>query len=282
MKVNLIFNSLILCLLLTYQCVANGATYGVVGDVGFVGREAEDLRRSLQRSKVRSMILPGDNLYDTEAETYASVWSPWRKLGFEFPIVAIGNHHSSYEEEVAYFGIPGEVYAKREGESLFVVLNSDHDETGPTQAAWLRAQLEAANSRFLFVVFHHPPVSILHGWQERARFQLSIRPVLQEFRDKITALLVGHDHLAGLFEIDGLPMVLSGAGIEAFDSRRVEEHQDGRKVVTRWTYNASRTWARLDIGEKEVWVNFVDIPRDKVSCSALISARPIQLRANCD
>ena len=261
------------------------ATYGIVGDSGWPSRETANVRRSLLRSRVHRLIMPGDNLYFPLVTTYEDAWGPWRSQGFEFPIVALGNHVLTYEAEMTYFGMPSEYFTHIEGSSLFIVLNSDNESTVEEQARFLRNALEASLSQFVFVVFHHPPVTISrrHDWREKEHFHNVIRPIVERYRDKVTAIIVGHDHVAGLYELNGIPMIVSGASVEALPTGTARLRQGSVKVETRWVYQGKPSWARMDVvpGQNEVWINFLEIGRERVMCSALISSRPSRLRSNC-
>lgn len=188
--------------------------FGVIGDAGRETKGSASVRESLEAAQIRTLVLPGDNLYLTQKDTYESVWNPWRDRGFLFDVVAIGNHHLSYDAERKYFGMPAEYYVKVYGDTVrFLVLNSDNVKTGVEQAEWLDAQLEATSEPFIFPVFHHPSYSVssFHKPAERAAFHAAVRPVIAKHRAKITALLLGHDHLATLLHFDDLPAIVSGA-----------------------------------------------------------------------
>ena len=261
------------------------ATYGLLGDSGWPSRDTVNVRRSLLRSRVQRLIMPGDNLYFPLVTTYESAWGPWRDQGFEFPIVALGNHFLSYEAEMTYFGMPAEYYSHVEGSSLFIVLNSDNETTIEQQARFLRAELDASLSQFVFIVYHHPPVTISrrHDWREKEEFHNVIRPIIERYRDKVTAIIVGHDHVAGVYELNGIPMIVSGGAVEALPTGTARLRQGSVKVETRWVYQGKPTWTRMDVvpDQNEVWINFLEIGRERVTCSALITTRPVRLRSNC-
>ena len=212
----------LLCLaiaLTTLPTVASEQTFGIIGDAGRATANAKSVRESLARAGVLELILPGDNLY---SGTYQSVWQSWRNLNFQFPVVAIGNHNDGYPSEMSYFGMPAEYYSKVIDGVHFLVLNSDNNQSGRTQAAWLDGQLENATENLIFLVYHHPSykISSVHTWTEKKEFQLAIRPIIWKHRHKLTALIVGHDHLASVLHFNDLPVILSGAVQEDRQSRR--------------------------------------------------------------
>lgn len=251
--------------------LAQAGSFAIVGDAGRWNSTTRGTRDSIARAGVTQLILPGDNLYDAELK-YADAWNPWLEAGLTFDVVAIGNHRRTTREEVAYFNMPGEYYAKRFGAVRFFVLNSDNDWTARTQASWLDGQLAAASaSDFNFVVFHHPPATISgeHRWEERPRFQTALLPVLDRHAAKIRALLVGHDHFASLVDFGGMPMVVSGAGWEAREAEPVDSNQRGRRVRTEWLYDRGPYWTRLDVNEstREVWIHFIRTDTNVLKCS---------------
>jgi|GEM_PF-1232910 len=264
--------------------VAEG--YAVIGDAGVWNENTRAVRDSIQRSGIRRLIMPGDNLYNP-LSTYDREWLPWKKAGFLFEAVAIGNHHLGYDREAAYFEMPGQVYAQvLPGVARFLVLNSDSRDSVEQQADWLQEQLEQATEPAVFAIFHHPPVSLtsMHEWKEREDFHKRIRPLLFENRDRLTGLLVGHDHLAGLYDVDGLPVILSGATHELRGVERAKEKQAGFTVKTQWVFDGKPTWVRLKrVVSGNSWLaEFVRAADDQVSCSVtLVSGRPGVPSAGC-
>ncbi len=254
--------------------------FAVIGDAGVWNDNTRSVRDSIQRAGIRRLVMPGDNIYNPFSN-YDREWSPWKTAGFVFEAVAIGNHHLGYDREVAYFDMPGQVYAQvMPGAARFLILNSDSRDSVEQQASWLREQLKTAQEPAVFAIFHHPPVSLtgMHGWKEREEFQNAIRPLLFENRDRITGVLVGHDHLAGLYDIDGLPVILSGATHELRGVERAKEKQAGYTVKTQWVFDGKPTWVRLkrESGSSSLWqADFVRAADDRVSCSVtLVGGRP--------
>ncbi len=258
-------------------------TYGFIADGGTWNGTASQVVTSLGKSNVHDLILAGDNLYDA-AKSYEDVWAHWKTDGFRFPLVAIGNHNIGYAEEMKYFEMPSEYYAKSLGEARFIVLNSDNVQTAQAQSAFLKKELETAQEQYVFIIYHHSTFTItdFHQWKEKEAFQSAIRPLLKKYTKRITALLVGHDHIAALEDINGLPMVVSGAVFEERDGKNVDyTDSDGFHVKTRWAFRGSPHWARLDVSASEVWLNFVRADNETVACSARLSPRPMLLKDNC-
>jgi len=260
--------------------------FAVIGDAGVWNDNTRSVRDSILRSGIRRLVMPGDNIYNPFS-TYDREWSPWKTAGFLFEAVAIGNHNLGYDRETAYFDMPGEVYAQvLPGVARFLILNSDSRDSVDQQAAWFREQLRAAQEPAVFAVYHHPPVSLtsMHGWKEREDFQKKTRPLLFEYRNRLTGVLVGHDHLAGLYDIDGLPVILSGATHELRGIERAKENQAGHAVKTQWVFDGKPTWVRLKLQSAGgAWqADFVRAADDRVSCSVqLSSGRPGTPSADC-
>lgn len=259
-------------------------TFAIVGDGGLVTEEHLLVRRSIERSGVADLILPGDNLYKTR-QGYGSVWNAWRERGFRFPIVAIGNHNAGYREEIKYFGMPDEAYSYVNKDARFIVLNSDNKMSVAPQLRFLIRELESARERFVFVVYHHPTFTISerHTWEERPEFQQGLRRILAAHASRITALIVGHDHIASLLSISGVPMIVSGATHESIPTRPRLFKEAGFEVSTKWLFREGAHWVRLDIDANvpNVSINFVHAGSNSVVCSARIAPRPVLMQENC-
>jgi predicted phosphodiesterase len=253
-----------------------------MGDAGFWNRYAQEVRDSLIDSEVKQLILAGDNLYDTQS-SYQTVWDHWTRKGFEFTVAALGNHHRSYQEEMQYFGMPAEYYSKVIGAIRFIVLNSDNQSNVQDQATFLEQELRNSRENFNFVIYHHPPFSLRHTWEERKSFHLAIRPILHRFDHKITALIVGHDHVASLVSMGDIPVIVSGAVFESFNIPRIHYVMEGKEIQTKWSSHGGYYWTRLDINEMDevVWINFVRSDIRKVDCSVRIFPRPLLMKKNC-
>ncbi len=251
--------------------------FGLVGDSGIKHLNSEPLRKSLKRLNATRLIIPGDNLYDL-SESYASIWDPWKKEGFDFSVVALGNHTLSYTVEMDYFGMPNEYFARAVGSALFLILNSDNEANAHEQASWLRTQLQATRAPFVFVVFHHPPFTVtdFHPWREKEAFHLAVRPVLLEFGSKISSLIVGHDHVTGLFEMNGIKVIVAGAGTQTRPTEIVDPQIDDAVVTRIALFHDRATWARLDVDPslKEARLHFVDLQKEQVVSTVLLTEDP--------
>jgi hypothetical protein len=272
------------CWLLASSSMAPAdAEFAIVGDAGKITQKSQSVLASIARGKARRLIMPGDNLYSS---TYEKVWAPWRALGMTFDVVALGNHNAGYAAEMRYFGMPAEYYSVTHDGARFLVLNSDNDRTGREQAAWLDQQLSGPTEEHVFLVYHHPTytVSSDHSWREKPNFQKSVRKVIWRHRSKITALIVGHDHLASLLHFDDLPVILSGAVQDVRKDTPVDVTQEGVAVKTEWYFDHKPYWASLKISnaEPKVRLDFIRAKDDQVSCTATLkTGQAATLMANC-
>ncbi len=271
-------------LLLGLSAQAN--EFAIVGDAGKWAAGSKLQLESIQRTSVRSLIMPGDNLY---SGTYQSTWGPWQKAGFNFDIVAIGNHNGGYAKEVAFFGMPAAFYAESiPGLARFVVLNSDDKKTVNEQMQFLDRELTAAVEPMVFLVYHHPTynVSSDHTWDERRDFQLALRRRLTQFRKKITAVIIGHDHLAALGHFADVPYILSGASWNIRSDRAVNNIQQGVSVRTDWFFDDVPYWVKLSFTARgrtpQARVDFIRASDDQVRCTSFIeTGAAAVLGANC-
>ena len=266
-------------------CIAStsiAAGMAVMGDAGLAGKALKNLKNSVIKEKITSIIMPGDNLY---FGTYESVWDDWKKSGLKFDVVAIGNHNSGYEKEVKYFKMPGQFYSVVKEGARFIVLNSDNTATVKQQFTWLKNELAAAKETLVFLVYHHPTFSISnsHRWTEKKSFQLQMRQFLKQNHNRITALLIGHDHMSEFMDFGPVPVVVAGSGREVRNEGPVSFNEDGFKVETRYLAPNVPHWGLLEImpGAKEAVVHFVRVADQKRSCSARFRNSDMILEGEC-
>ncbi len=278
------FTLFVYCFMFAAPLLGVSYHYAIIGDAGEWNSKTQKIHKSIEATGVTRLILPGDNLYKVD-EGYASAWLPW--MGFSFDAVAIGNHNMSYAEEVAFFKMPGEYYAKVEpGVVRFLILNSDNEKTVAEQAAWLEEELQKATEPFVFPVYHHPSytISIYHYWREKKAFHEAIRPLLFKYRHKITAVINGHDHMASLVEFDNLPVVVSGATSDLRPTLPVNKKSSGTRVRTRWLDSTAVYWAHLELdADKGVALVHFRRGRDnQVKCTARLNEKKVFLFSMCE
>lgn len=267
------------------RAIQNWDTYAIVGDAGIRNSTTEALRKNLAANNMFNLIVPGDNLY-LPTSSYSATWDVWKKEGFQFSLVAIGNHNKGYAEEVAYFNMPGEYYAVESKGALFLVLNSDNKNNYAQQIAWLDKALTQSTYPLTFVIYHHPSITLsdTHNWEERRGFQDGMRAIIKKHANKITSLIVGHDHSAGVFTLDQVPMILSGASWESRAIKLPVKSDPMFAAAGLWaTTQGGFWWGKLDYNAltKEVYVHFNRFDKKQNVCTFRISPKPVSKSQGC-
>lgn len=270
-------------LLLTSPWTGTAGEYAVVGDGGHWNARTQTVRDSILAAGLLDLVMPGDNLY--KGTSYEVPWAPWRDHGFRFPVVAIGNHHAGYAREVEYFGMPGEFYSVRPEPGVhFIVLNSDNPNTVRTQAEFLRRELSETLDPLVFVVFHHPPVTVtsFHAWTEKRRFHQEITPILVQNKTRLTALLVGHDHVATWLNWGDLPVFVSGATHEVRRADVLDGRQRGMEVRTVFLSKKKPIWLKLttEPRQEKATFEFIRAEDSRLECRTSL-VRGTRLATRC-
>ena len=255
----------------------------IIGDAGLTGPDLDHLRDSIQAEKINSLILTGDNLY---FGSYAWTWDNWKRSGFKFDVVTIGNHHKGYENEIKYFGMGGEYYSVIKNGARFIVLNSDNQSNLDAQFSWLQLELNKATESLIFLVYHHPTFSSGSddNWKQREQFQLRMREVFKSgLAKKISAVLLGHAHISAIFNFGSIPAIVSGSGREVLKANAVYYTENEVQVKTRYLAPQAQHWAALKISDnaQEAQIQFIRVSDQLITCSAIISHGEITLEANC-
>lgn len=272
---------------LFFSCLLCAETYqfGLVGDGGTWNADVQQVHDSLLRYQVKYLVMPGDNIY--EGDSYGAIWDRWIAEGFKFDVTAIGNHTLGYQKEIEYFHLPGEYYSLVYDKFVeFVVLNSDNEDNTSKQARFLENALNNSTAKFVFIVYHHPSytLSAFHQASEKKQFQNAIIPVLEKYRSKITALVVGHDHVSLIAHFNDLPVLLSGSTHEQRPHIPFNYTKKSVKIKTNWYNDKSALWARLTVNtaSNTAQVDFIRGYDDKSLCSVLIvTGQAGQLTSNC-
>jgi len=155
----------------------NSVRFAVFGDYGN-GAGTQDVANLIDRMGVDFIVTTGDNSYGTASPidvqigqfysdyigNYVGMYGAGSSDNRFWP--TIGNHEYSdlgINAYLSYFTLPGNerYYDFTSGPAHFFVVNSDSREPDGTSAAsrqaqWLKAGLEASDSAYNFVFFHHP------------------------------------------------------------------------------------------------------------------------------
>lgn len=254
----------------------------LMGDAGRAGSSLNLLKQSLLKEQIFSVVMPGDNLY---SGTYAQVWDSWKEAGFQFDVVAIGNHNSSYKEEMSYFSMPGEYHVVERPGARFLVLNSDNVQNVPEQMTWLEGQIETPWDGLTFLVYHHPTFTISpdHTWGERKKFQSALRGFFKKHAAKIHGIILGHDHISSFLHFGSIPVIVAGGGREVRSADPVSYQQDGFIVETAYLAPRKAHWALMEIIEdtREALVHFVNVSTQERPCTARIGLAGMSLEGQC-
>ncbi|MEK6774088.1 MAG: metallophosphoesterase [Bdellovibrionota bacterium] len=281
---------LISCLLLfvSFSTHAQTPSYwslALVGDAGVTGSAIQNLRKSIAQQKVNQVVLLGDNLY-SKSQDYPLVWDPWKQLGFNFFAVAIGNHGKEYKKEIAYFGMPAEFYTLTNNGVRFIVLNSDNVKKDKEQALFLDTTLNQATEKQIYLIYHHASVTVSdnHSWPEKAPFQNLVRPLIAKYHQKITALLNGHDHVASLLDVSGIPLIVSGATWETLPPKVINGNDGLFQVKTLWNYPGGSYWVRMNFANDgtRTCAQFIRVDRPEISLNVQLYPRGQRGVTNCN
>lgn len=259
----------------TINLYASALQFSIMGDAGRWNSNTQMLLNSMNQLAVKKIIMPGDNLYKG---TYEQQWGAWKKSGFTFDVTALGNHSESYQAEINFFQMPGEYFAKNyaSGDVMYVVLNSDNTKNVDVQMNWLKSQLQNSRAQQIYLVYHHPTFTVAsHKWTEKNDFQLKIRPILKEYRSKITALILGHDHITSLMHFDSMPVIISGSTQSPRNETAVNNVQDGVPVKTAIHLDGQPYWVLQEAANNVLAADtseflFIRAKDSKAVCRAVI------------
>lgn len=264
MRLKVLNKVIYMVIFLISDIALSAKSFAVIGDAGRITIGSNSVRSSILGSGVRNLILPGDNLY---SGTYDDVWKSWSD--FDFSVVAIGNHNNGYQTEINFFDMPGEFYSKEyDGGLRFLVLNSDNPNNVTRQMKWLERELQKEAS-ITFLVWHHPSYTLgAHSWDGKVKFQTAARSLISQYSSKISAVLLGHDHIAAFYCADNVPLILSGAVQETTQPiTRNYKADNGVEISTKWVFPQSTpTWVRLDVDTEmqSVVVKYIRASDNKV------------------
>ncbi len=263
--------SFLLVLLFTSCVTAQNLQFALVGDAGRLNDNSKILRESLKSYKNFDLVMPGDNLY---AGTYESVWNPWIQDGFRFPVVALGNHNQSYMAEIAFFKMPGEYFSKKylNDQIQYIVLNSDNTKNVSEQMTWFEKEISTSTSQQIYIMFHHPSRTVAsHQWTEKKAFHQKLLPIVNKYRSKISALIIGHDHIAGLLHFNNLPVIISGSTQNPRTEKIINNVQDGIKVRTDIHFDTEPYWVQQTVFNGFSEFVFIRAKDNKMLCKAVIT-----------
>lgn len=196
------------------------------GDARFDPQLVESLLAKVAEAEPDIALIPGDLTAAGYAEEYAAAVAVLSRL--ECPWVAVpGNHDERnvgwrlYEEligkrwdtEDVEFGVPT---ARRSCARMRVVAcdssepDLDTGELGRVRHKWIREALEGAEDDFRVVMLHHHLVAVPNTGRERNTVS-DAGDVLDILADaKADLVLSGHKHVPHLWNVNGVPIIISG------------------------------------------------------------------------
>ena len=205
---------------LAHRVDANEPLYRIaaLGDVGTGAADeyavASQVAAVGEADPFDALVLLGDNVYPdgNPARLNATVFTPFGPVleSGAALLPVIGNHDQNYaDEQVAALGMPGQWYATRLGDVLFIGLDSNLPED-PVQLAWLQSTLTESSAQWIIAAMHHPPFSAgVHGSDEDTRD--TFVPLFEKYG--VDLVLAGHDHdYQRSIAVGGVTYVVSGAG----------------------------------------------------------------------
>ncbi|HBL29608.1 MAG TPA: hypothetical protein DD490_22470 [Acidobacteria bacterium] len=207
----------------------------------------------------------GDNFYSEGLQDRQIPWKElwedkYAQLGFLF-FASLGNHDYSDatpEQELAYSSqswcLPRHFYTFTAGPVQFFALdtqplvNSRGDEQ---QLAWLDKALGQSQARWKVVYGHHPILSNgSHGDDpeiERLRNRL-----LPRLRGRATLYLTGHDHDLQRLMLDGVHLVIAGAGGHDVRPLRLTPS------AGQWGVGKTPGFAVLEASDQQLTIQLID------------------------
>ena len=194
---------------------AGAVRFAVKGDWGSgTTAQAAVTRRmcaEARREPYAFVLTTGDNFYRPDGvATARTFWRPERCL-LAMRVrwrAAWGNHDVAGSGTATALGSPRRYYAFAAGPARVVVLDGNAP-TDPAQAAFLRAQLRAADEPVRIVAFHQPIYTAgLHPPAEDARRLWE--PIMRE--GGVSLVLQGHNHAYERLEAGGITYITTGGG----------------------------------------------------------------------
>ena len=182
----------------------NSVRFLVLGDAGTGERAQYEVARQIVRYYAEFpftfAIMLGDNIYGKERpQDFAKKFEgPYKKLlaaGVKF-YAALGNHDDPNQRYYKPFNLDGKRYRTfKEGHVRFFILDSNY--LDPEQVKWLEKELEASDSEWKIVYFHHPLYTTARRGPE-----VELREILEPLFVKhgVDVVFTGHEHIYERFK----------------------------------------------------------------------------------
>jgi hypothetical protein len=115
------------------------------------------------------------------------------------------------------------------------------------------------------------------------QFQIRMRQVLNEYQNKISALILGHAHISAFMNFGSIPVIVAGAGREVLKAHPVSYQDQGVQVQTLFLAPREEHWAELEISRdaQEARFHFIRVADHHRTCSAHLAKGQLRLEDNC-
>ena len=215
------------------------------GDYGAGGEDERAVGRVAAAQDPAFTVVPGDNLYLFAAPPLfnRNVFTPMRALLAQGPFIStLGEHDLAFlggGDIADALGLPngGDRYVFDYGPLRFVVLGLEADDA---DVPFVRDALARPGARHVYLVVHRPPSP---G-----------NPVLAIARDKVTAVIAGHNHRYERRVIDGVLTFTVGTGGAPRSPDESLTPQSDDAIISIATYGL----LRVDDGPDGAVMTFLD------------------------
>ncbi|MFC1713122.1 metallophosphoesterase [Candidatus Poribacteria bacterium] len=202
-------------------------------------REDPDIHRDIAKNILKAdpdLILHVGDMVNSGKKDYqweSQFFEPLRDVINHIPIyTALGNHEADAKNYFDLFSLPNNEswYFFNYSNCHFIVLDTNKEyKKGSNQYKWLRNDLEKANTKWKFAIFHHPP----YGSGTHHESTLKARNVLTPLFRKhgVDMVFSGHHHIYertypidSAFELGSSPVTYiitggAGADLHKFDPK---------------------------------------------------------------
>jgi rubrerythrin len=188
------------------------SSFTVSGDPGCDGYnvEATAVLEAVVGEEADLHLLAGD-LVPTGRERWYGQFEEIIARAARAPVYCLAGNHDlpDYEKHLGRAN-----YWLRARKSLFIILDNSSWEFGSGAVALLAEALgsPAEGAEHIFVAFHVPPPNPFAANSVPREEWAKVSHLLQPHRDRVRAVFAGHVHSAFNFELDGLPMLVTGGG----------------------------------------------------------------------
>jgi len=223
----------------------------VIGDMGKGTPDqykvAKTMKQLYKRHKIKFVIGVGDNIYPdgctsvNDIEFHEKFEKPYSILPDDTWYMCLGNHDYGYMKggpkglldnskyQVDYSNVskkwhmPSKYYSFVKGPAEFFYLDTNFDRMSESgiqrQLRIMKNKLDSSKKKWKIIVGHHTWRSIAGHGNAEPRFETFLHDLFQDTKPHL--YMCGHDHCKSLMIKDGITLVISGNGGEAYDEPNV-------------------------------------------------------------